>query len=283
MMKYGRKLATSVFAALAVGTQTVQADGAAGGAPAQPPTLTFEQMKQLQREASYQGALALVKIAFFSEYCQHISNHAPDEVPAYRVNKVKVPVEDVPPGLQAYNYAYQGQRAEQKTVPEYCGRFTISGPQNPILDQQIGAFERMIEATSKVAGDYASKVFASQATTETLTEAYFQMQAVARTFQQDVLTSMVPQPFNPSGRPNLLGVSVAPPRPTLAGDAQVHRVLSDQIEQTRKELMEVIDANPIEGQRQLPAPRLAPKDDDEPGPLEFVPVKFIGRRSSYSL
>jgi len=245
-MKFTTALAaTAMFAALNT--------GAAPAAPAPAPTLTPEQMKQLEREASFEGALALVKLAFFSEYCQQVSNTAPAHVPAFKVERERTRVEGMPKGFQAYEYSYTGAKPKTESrTAGYCGRLTVAGPDNAILKGQLEAFDAMLASTGRIAQNYVGALNAGHATDETLTDSYMEMQKVARAFQGAVLQTMLAEPYRADGKPNLLGVSVSPPRPLLGGDEQVNRILERNIDELQSDLTRVIDANPLGGERYVP-------------------------------
>lgn len=209
--------------------------------------ITPEMAHQIYQETSPERAVALVKLAFFSEYCAHVSNGAPEYVPAYKVEMQRKPVEEDLRGFQAFDYSYTGKRGD-KSVTDYCGEMTVIGPAgSKVIDGQMAAFDAMLKSTKAIAHEYGDLALAGKAGSEALTAAYMKMQSVAGVFRAASLKSMEDGPFTPDGKVNLIGVTVRPPRPTKAGDEKVNQVLNNDIESLRDALSEVIDANPQQG------------------------------------
>jgi hypothetical protein len=206
------------------------------------PGLTAEQAREIYRKTSPVGAMALVKLAFLSEYCRALVNQV-SQAPL-KVEMRAAEVKGLPSGAYAYEFNYTGVLPQGTAVPSYCGRLTVSGPVDggEAVTGQYQSMTTLLSKTSALAGRYATLPPEQQA--KGLEPTHQEMKAIAHEFRDGVLKSLLKQPYLPDGRLNMIGTSVSPPVPGLY-ESPFSQLLDKRVERLRRDLAEIDEAYPI--------------------------------------
>jgi hypothetical protein len=235
-----RKMAALAGFTTLVGCAVVPPAPAIHDAPK--PDLTEAQAREIYKKTSPVGAMALVKLAFLSEYCRALVNQVPQA--PLKVEMRPAEVKGLPSGAYAYEFNYTGVPKQGPAVPSYCGRLTVSGPVDggEAVGGQYQSMTMLLTKTSALAGRYAALPPEQQAAN--LEATHREMKVIAHEFREGVLGSLMKQPYLPDGRLNMIGTTVSPPVPGLY-ESPFSELLDKRIERLRRDLAEVDEAYPI--------------------------------------